>query len=63
MSTQDTSFRVLIDEQEQSSHSGQAMVEYAIILVLVAVVAIVSMGGLGTVIRDHLYGIAGAMFG
>jgi Flp pilus assembly pilin Flp len=62
MNTQLTAFRAWIDEHMQESTSGQALVEYAIILVLVALVAVVSMGTLGSVIRDHLYGIAGAMF-
>lgn len=40
----------------QDSHEGQGLVEYAMLLLLVALAAIAAVGGMGDTVRDVLYG-------
>jgi pilus assembly protein Flp/PilA len=53
-----TWFASLRDREE-----GQALVEYALILALIAVVSIAALTALGTSVRDQLLAIGGAIAG
>lgn len=47
---------VLLRTADRDSTEGQSLVEYSLVILLVAISAILVVTGLGAVIRDTLYG-------
>ena len=53
---------VLMRIETETSEEGQAMVEYAFILVLCSIAAIVAVKGLTIVMQSRYYDVIGTMF-